>query len=299
MQQPLLIQDERPTSLGKAAISYIKSSKALTPALGFISSYDFTLNPYRGCSFACSYCYAAFFPRGEDKRESWGCWVEVRERAVDEIRKLTNRSLDGKTIYCSSLTDAFQPAERRLEITRGILQAMVERRDKPFLTVQTRSPLVTRDIDLFHTIIENGGKVQVNVTVTTDDDEIRRMFEPSCPSLAARLKAVKTVNDAGIQTCITVTPLIWVREPESFADTLLATGVQRFIAQPFHVKRTGLVYPSAATRDTAMQLMADRLDCDVDAVHAKHQLHYNRAVKVLKEKLPWLGEGREGFRPPW
>ena len=86
------------------------------------------------------------------------------------------------------MTDPYQPVERTLELTRDLLRELADHH-QPRLVVQTRSPLVTRDLDL----LVRFEHVQVNVTVTTDDDEVRRAFEPSCPNNRVRLKAVGEV----------------------------------------------------------------------------------------------------------
>lgn len=228
-----------------------------------MGDYDFTLNPYSGCSFGCTYCYAAFFSRDVGKRDSWGKWVNVKENAVELVKKRKPGSLDGKLIYMSSVTDPYQPVERQLKLTHGILQAMVDRGDRPKLVVQTRSPDVVEDCDLFRQIEENGGRVQVNMTVTTDDEDIRRTFEPHCPANPRRLDAIGKVHAEGIDTCITMTPLLLVTSPYAIADSLVATGVQKFIAQPFHFKQGKFL---AGTRDGAHELMAEKLGCSASSL---------------------------------
>ena len=267
IQRPLFVDDDevldnldRPTHIGQTAVAYAPAREILTRATGFMDAYDFTLNPYSGCSFGCTYCYAAFFSRDVEKRDSWGYWVNVKENAVELMAKRKPGALDGKLIYMSSVTDPYQPVERELNLTRGILEIMAERH-KPKLVVQTRSPLVVRDCDLFQRIEENGGRVQVNMTVTTDDEDIRRTFEPFCPSNMVRLRAIKEVQAAGIDTCITMTPLLLVNNNGDFADELIGTGVKKFIAQPFHFRQGKFL---AGTRDGAYDLMAEKLGCGRD-----------------------------------
>lgn len=240
-----------PQRIGKIKLSYKPVCEILNKATGFMNAYEFTLNPYSGCSFGCAYCYAAFFSPTKDNRDNWGRWVVVKENAVERLRKRKPGALDGKMIYMSSVTDPYQLIERRLRITRGLLELVAERH-KPKLVVQTRSPLVVRDCDLFRRIEDNGGRVQVNMTVTTDDGDVRRAFEPFCPSNPRRLAAVKEVQDAGIATCITMTPLLLVSNNGGFADELIDTGVKKFIARPFHFVRGKFV---ASTRDVALNLM--------------------------------------------
>ena len=291
---------DRPDHIGQTAIAYAPAREILTRASGFMDAYDFTLNPYSGCSFGCTYCYAAFFSRDVERRDSWGYWVDVKENAVELMAKRKAGLLDGKLIYMSSVTDPYQPVERELKLTRGILEIMAERH-KPKLVVQTRSPSVVRDCDLFRQIEENGGRVQVNMTVTTDDEDIRRTFEPYCPGNHRRLEAIEKVHDAGIQTCITMTPLLLVNSNGDFADDLIHTGVEKFIAQPFHFVRGKFV---ASTRDGALDLMAAKLGCSRDNFGEGYLERYREFCEVFSNRLadsdlPPLGIGKDGFKPPF
>ena len=288
----------RPSRIGETKVAYNPTREILTKSTGFMDAYDFTLNPYSGCSFGCTYCYAAFFSRDAERRDSWGYWVSVKENAVDLLAKRLKRRpdfLDGKLIYMSSVTDPYQPVERELELTRGLLELMADGH-RPKLVVQTRSPDVVRDCDLFRRIEDNGGRVQVNMTVTTDDEDIRRTFEPFCPANPVRLRAIGEVQAAGVDACITMTPLLLVSSPYAFADSLLATGVQKFIAQPFHFQRGKFL---AGTQDKAFDLMAEKLDCDRAAFREEYLEHYQIVFEVLRDTLPELGEGKDGFKPPF
>ena len=289
---------EHPDQIGQTRIFYAPAREILTRATGFMDAYDFTLNPYSGCSFGCTYCYAAFFSRDVEKRDDWGYWVNVKENAVELLeRRLEKRpeSLDDKHIYMSSVTDPYQPVERELKLTRRLLEVMADGH-KPKLVVQTRSPDVVRDCDLFARIEGSGGQVQVNMTVTTDDEDIRRTFEPFCPSNIVRLKAIGEVRAAGIDTCITMTPLLLVSRPDAFADNLRDTGVEKFIVQPFHFQRGKFL---AGTRDRAFDLMSEKLGCDWDSFKDEYMEHYNMVFGVLRDALPELGEGKHGFKPPF
>lgn len=177
---PPITRQNQLGQLGGVRVDYSPVRDILTRATGFMDAYDFTLNPYAGCSFGCTYCYAAFFSHSVEKRNTWGRWVKVKENAVERLRARRG-SLDGKLIYMSSVTDPYQPVERKLKLTRRLLEVLASGH-RPKLVVQTRSPDVVRDKDLFRRIVDNGGHVQINLTVTTDDDEVRRTFEPYCPS---------------------------------------------------------------------------------------------------------------------
>ncbi len=273
-------EENRREKIGHAKIEYVNSASILTEAKGFMGAYDYTLNPYSGCSFGCNYCYAAFFSRSSEDKNNWGNWVRVKENALQLLRKIRKKPLLDKTIYISSVTDPYQPIEKQLELTRSILQELLTYH-KPRLVIQTRSPLVTRDID----ILKQFDIVQVNMTVTTDSEDVRKAFEPLCPSNKSRLSAIKEVTESGIQTCITMTPLLPVQESNGFVNALLATGVKKFIVQPFHPDKGKFI---ASTREIAIEQIK-KMDWD--------ESKYNEVVKIFREKLPWLGEGKQGFAP--
>jgi len=274
------LESQKRTSIGKCEIIYKEASSILTEAKGFMSGYDFTLNPYSGCSFGCNYCYAAFFARTEEQRNNWGYWVQVKENALRLLLKFRKKPLTEKTIYMSSVTDPYQPIERELNLTRSLLKELLEYH-QPRLVIQTRSQIVTRDIDL----LKKFRTVQVNMTITTDSEEVRKAFEPLCPSNDSRLKAIREINEAGIGTCITMTPLLPIQNAEDFVKKLLDTGVKKFIIQPFHADKGKFV---ASTRDKAMQQVKE-----MDWTQEK----YLKVFDVIKKYIPGIGIGKDGFAP--
>jgi len=269
---------EVPVSVGGASIEARSAASILTKASGFMADYDFTLNPYEGCSYGCSYCYAAFFARNRRASAEWGSWVTVKENALERLRSV-RRDLRGTRIYVGSVTDPYQPVERRLGLVRQLLIELAARGAR--VVLQTRGPDVTRDIDVF----QRFEHVRVNMTVTTDSHDVLRTFEPGCPSTDHRLRAIGRVAAAGVPTSITLTPLLPLADAGSFADRLLATGVTRFVVQPFHHGGGRFV---AGTRPAALKLI-EQYRWDDDA--------YRDAVKVLRARLPEVIEGRAGFAP--
>ncbi|MDE2966020.1 MAG: radical SAM protein [Chloroflexota bacterium] len=250
----------------------------LTPGAGYLSEYDYSLNPYVGCSFGCSYCYAAFFA-APDQQASWGDWVRVKQNAAFKLSRV-RRSLMGKTIYLSSATDPYQPIERRLELTRSLLPILADK--GAHLVVQTRSPLVTRDVDLLQRFEE----VCVNFSITTDSEEVRRAFEPRNPPIQSRLQAAREVADAGIPVAITMTPLLPVEDPSDLASRVARTGASRFVVESF--SPTGGRF-RGGTGEPA-QALARRLGWDCAA--------YERTRQALRHELaPNIREGRDGFSP--
>lgn len=268
----------RRDKLGHSSIHYKEARSILSPATGFMDSYDFTLNPYSGCSFGCSYCYAAFFARDNALREQWGYWVNVKENGLALLRKRRKKPLLDKAVYMSSVTDPYQPIEKELQLTRDLLRELADYHQIR-LVVQTRSPLVTRDVDLFARF----PVVQVNMTVTTDSERVRKVFEPLCPGNKVRLQAIQQVREAGIPACITMTPLLPVEDAHAFAHSLLATGISRFIVQPFHADRGKF---TAGTRTEALRLTQE-LGWTPE--------RYAEVVAIIKQYIPNIGEGKSGF----
>jgi len=263
-------------------IQHQQARSILSKASGFISDFDYTLNPYSGCAFACTYCYAAFFTPTQALQDSWGQWVRVKENALDLLKRRRKRPLIDKTIYMSSVTDPYQPVEKRLRLTRAILRELLDYH-RVHLVIQTRSPLVVRDLDLIRAF----PGARVNMTVTTDDEAIRKAFEPTCPPNALRLNAIREVAAAGVDACVTLAPLLPVRDAEAFAETLAETGVHKFAIQHFHATRSRFV---AGTGPRAQALLAERR---WDA------RHYALVKLTLSARLSDLREGRAGFAPVW
>jgi hypothetical protein len=170
----------------------------LTQTGGFLNGYTHSLNPYEGCAFGgetvrgpgCPFCYVRELPIAKFAGRPWGSWVRAKINASDlipsDIARFARKRPDKKLrIFMSSSTDPYQGAEARLRLSRRILEslsshlAMID-----LLVVQTRSPLVERDLDLFRLF---GDKIWLSLTIETDDENVRKQFTPTSPSLE-RLK---------------------------------------------------------------------------------------------------------------
>lgn len=274
-------EPKKKKQLGHTKIDYKMAGSILTPTSGFMKDYDYSLNPYSGCSFGCTYCYAAFFTRDKNKMDNWGKWTEVKENSLALLKKFRSKPLNGKTIYLSSVTDPYQPIEKDLELTRDILKELNEFHPEVRLVIQTRSHLITRDID----ILKKFKIIQVNMTITTDSEEVRKVFEPFCPSNKKRLEAIQDIQEVGIPSCITMTPLLPIEDMESFSSKLLDTKIKKFVIQPFHKDKGKFV---AGTRKEAISILEKYNWSDKE---------YRRIVDYFKTQLPYLGEGKSGFAP--
>lgn len=217
----------RPKTQGNAAVIYADSSAILARPTGRLADLDFVINPYQGCTFACTYCYAAFFVPEEEQRERWGQWVRVKTNAIAKLRN-SRQPLQRRTVLMSSATDPYQPIEATLELTRSVLPILAQR--GAHLAVLSRSPLVTRDIDLFRRFEH----INITLSITTDSDEIRKRFEPQCASIDRRFEAVQQLTEAGFRTRINVSPLLPLHDASAFAERIIDTGVSRVHINTFH-----------------------------------------------------------------
>lgn len=188
----------------------VLSKNILTEAKGYLDvGFTHSLNPYSGCAFSCRYCYVREMPMQRFKGIPWGEWLSIKTNAAENYRKeiMKLRKKDNPVnIFMSSATDPYQPVERRATITRGILQEMIEN-PPDFLQIQTRSPLITRDIDLLIKLQEKC-EVLVSMTIETDREDIKQIFAPYAPGIKLRLKAMKEIHDAGITTQASISPVL-------------------------------------------------------------------------------------------
>ena len=169
-----------------------------------IPGIDFVINPYRGCAFGCRYCYADFMRKFRDGDELWGEFVDIKVNAPALIRKEIRKIPPEKRVLLSSVTDPYQPLEVRYRLTRRVLEVLLLRPDLE-IRVLTRSPLVVRDLDLF---VRFGPRLQVGLSITTDREEIRRIFEPTAPAIPRRISALKALHEAGVRTFAFLGPLL-------------------------------------------------------------------------------------------
>ena len=221
---------DQPDAQGTAQVIYADASAILVRPVGRLAGLDFVINPYQGCTFSCTYCYAAFFVAEDERRERWGRWVRVKSNAIAKLRN-SRQDLRGKTVLMSSATDPYQPLEAKLELTRSLLPILAQR--GAHLAVLTRSPLVTRDIDLF----QQFEQVNVTLSITTDSDAVRKRFEPQCASIDRRFEAVHALSAAGLRTSINVAPLLPLDNAQSFAERIIESGVSRVHINTFHETR--------------------------------------------------------------
>jgi DNA repair photolyase len=163
--------------------------------------YPYVINPYTGCQHACSYCYARFMKRFTGHKEPWGQFVDVKVNAPELLKKEITRKKPER-VWVSGVCDPYQPLEAKYKLTRQCLEILAQN-DWP-VTVQTRSALVLRDID----ILKEGKSFEVGFSVTTADDRIRNLFEPNAPRIMDRVRALDELHQAGIRTYVMIAPIL-------------------------------------------------------------------------------------------
>ena len=171
---------------------------------------DWVINPYNGCLFACMYCYAAQIARWKHPDEVWGTYLDVKINAPEllknELEKLEKRfgKKDFGSIFFSSVTDPYVGLEAKYQLTRKCLEVLADFGYSGTIAIQTKSPLVIKDID----VLKRLKKVTVGFTVTTLDDKVSRFLETKAPPVSLRLKALKELHEAEINTYAFIGPIL-------------------------------------------------------------------------------------------
>ena len=257
-----------------------------------------SINPYVGCAFGCAYCYARYAHRYTAERLNQSApldgnvalptdnlppWLAFERRILvkREAPMLARRALarpsvlnalHRETVVIGTATDPYQPAERRFRITRGILEALAEQR-RLSVTIITKSPLVTRDIDVLRRLRERGSDVTVHVSLITVDRELARRLEPRAPTPEARLRGIARLRandiDVGVN-CMPVLPGI-TDSPEQVEELVQ------------HIARSGATHIGACAlrlQSTARDRYLPFIDLEFPELSAKYRRAYARSYQV-------------------
>lgn len=181
-------------------IKEITAKTALTRSK--IPGVEYVINPYIGCGHGCLYCYAAFMGKWSryHAKSRWGTFVEAKINIDEVLRDELSRKRKPGTALLSSVCDPYQPMEAHFQLTRKCV--LLLRQFGWGIEILTRSPLVTRDIDLFRL------NASVGISISTDDDMVRQVLEPGSPTVFDRLKALRELHEAGIETWVFVAPML-------------------------------------------------------------------------------------------
>jgi len=203
--------------------------------------FTWTINPYRGCEFACKYCYARYTHEFMEMRNGleFEQKIYVKQHAGDLLRSDLRRVKLGESIALGTATDPYQPAERRYEVTRGILEEFARHRGFE-LGIVTKSNLIVRDLDLLREVSRNNA-LSVHMTVTTLKVELARILEPRAPRPDLRLDAVRQLSAAGINVGVSCSPVLpgitdSPADLEALVSAAAAAGARHIFANPLFLK---------------------------------------------------------------
>jgi DNA repair photolyase len=162
---------------------------------------DYTINPYVGCSHSCRYCYAVFMRKYTGHREKWGEFVDIKVNAPDLLAREIKKKPVGR-VWVSGVCDPYQAAEKKYKLTGRCLEILMEHQWP--VTVQTKSPLVLRDIEILQKIKD----VEIGFSLATADEKIREIFEPGAPPIKERIRALDVLHTRGVQTFAMIAPIL-------------------------------------------------------------------------------------------
>ncbi len=217
--------------------------------------FCWTINPYRGCEFGCKYCYARYTHEfmGIDDARLFEDQIYAKSDLAPILRGELRKVDPAQAIAIGTATDPYQPAEKRFRRTRSILEVFAAGRGRR-LSITTKSDLVTRDLDLLKTIAE-GNSISVNITITTLDRELARLLEPRAPRPDLRLRAVRTLAEAGIRVGVFPNPILpMITDSERRLDRL-ACAARDAGASYFG---GGLLFLMPAARKVFFPFLAER-----------------------------------------
>lgn len=211
--------------------------------------WGFSLNPYRGCTHGCRYCYVRDYPApaiGHDPKQGlarlhdpkdWGAWVTPKLNAPALLWAQRHR-LHGQKVFMASATDPYQPVEREFRLSRKCLQVLVACPTTQVI-LHTRSPMILQDLALLKAF---GDRISIGFSIPTDDEAVRQVVEPDAPPIPARWSAVEKLAKAGLRVGIAAAPLMPLHDAQAFAHRARSSGANsawvgglRLLKQdPFH-----------------------------------------------------------------
>jgi DNA repair photolyase len=232
-----------------------------------------SLNPYIGCEFGCSYCYARYTHRYAVERaheagklsdaefadfrgaHGWEAFerrVFVKAHTLAALERDLRRVRPGETIVIGTATDPYQPAERQFRITRGVLERLASCEGLSFGII-TKSPLVARDIDVLRRVAQHND-LEIYVSLITLDAKLIRVVEARSPVPAARLRALKRLTGAGLNAGLIVAPVLpGITDDVPHLEALLRAAR----AAGAHFVHAGALRLYAGVRDRFLPLLAE------------------------------------------
>jgi len=203
--------------------------------------FTWTINPYRGCEFACKYCYARYTHEFMELRDGveFEQKIYVKQHTADLLRRDLRRVKPGEAIALGTATDPYQPAERRYEITRGILEEFARHHGFE-LGIVTKSNLIVRDLDLLREVSRHN-TLSIHITVTTLSADLARILEPRAPRPDLRMEAVRQLSCAGLAVGVSCSPVLpgitdSPADLEAVVRAAATAGARHIFAGPLFLK---------------------------------------------------------------
>jgi DNA repair photolyase len=203
--------------------------------------FTWTVNPYRGCEFACKYCYARYTHEFMELRDGldFERKIYVKQRVASLLRRDLRRVKSGEGIAIGTATDPYQPAERKYGATRAILDELALHAGLD-ISIISKSHLILRDRDVLARLAERHD-LSITITVTTVDTDLARILEPRAPRPDLRLRAVRMLRDAGLDVGVMCAPVVpGITDDPAGLDALVAAaagaGARRVHGNPLFLK---------------------------------------------------------------
>lgn len=281
--------------------------------------FAWTINPYRGCEFACKYCYARYTHEFMEMRDGldFERKIYVKQQASWLLRGELKKVKHGEQIAIGTATDPYQPAERHFQITKAILEELAQHQGFD-IGIVSKSDLILRDRDLLRRVAEQN-RLYVNITVTTLDAQLARILEPRAPRPDLRLRAVRELNEAAIDAGVICAPVLpGITDSEESLDALVAAtkeaGGKNIFANPLFLKPCSAAvflpflekeFPALveeyreryASRAFVSQAYARQISNLMTKLRNKHGIHYERE-SLAPSPLRAVAESQLTLFPP-
>ncbi len=272
--------------------------------------FRWTINPYRGCEFGCKYCYARYTHEfmGMEDGQDFESRIYAKAAAPEILRRELSKIDRSEAIAIGTATDPYQPAERRFQRTRAILEVFARQKGRR-LSITTKSDLVTRDLDLLREIAR-ANVLSINMTVTTLNRRLARLMEPRAPRPDLRLAAVHTLSEAGL--CVGVFPnpiLPMITDSEQSLDALASAarqaGAQYFGGGPLFLMPSAqkVFFPFLADRFPKLEQPYRKLYAAGAYLRGEYREELRERIRRIRERhglssapieyRPELWEGEE------
>ena len=268
--------------------------------------FEWTINPYRGCEFACKYCYARYTHEFMEMRDSLAFEqkIYVKQHAAQLLRHDLRRVKPNESIALGTATDPYQPAERRYEVTRAILEEFARHRGFD-LGIVTKSNLVVRDLELLQQVAKSN-RLSVHVTITTLNVDLARILEPRAPRPDLRMDAVRALSRAGLRVGVSCCPVVpGITDAPKDLEAVIAAaadaGADYVFANPLFLKpcSAAVFLPFLEQNFPHLAQNYRRRYHDRAFLPPSYTKRLADLVKTLREKYKLTRRDRAAFATKW